>query len=183
MKNTWRILGAVAALTLGPCTGGGDGGGDGNGGGGTGATCTGTFSGAVTGNVGTCSMTAVKIPSTGQLQFTIEFKPATGTGLSTDEVSTIITVLGDAKTATYSGADIKEGLGTLYTTDNKAYELEILGGTQRYGSATLTIDSVPAGTPVGERTNYAGFGGNAQIKFSTTNATGDINLALTFKRP
>jgi hypothetical protein len=182
MKNTWRILGAVAALTLGACTGGGDGGEGGNGAG-TGS-CMGTFSGAVTGNVGSCSITAVKIPSTGQLQFTIKFKPASGLPIPSDkDISTIVTVLGDAKAATYSGADIKEGLGTIYTTDNKAYELQITSAGTRYGSATLTIDSVPTGTPVGERTNYAGFGGNAQLKFSTTNATGDINLALTFTRP
>ena len=56
MKKTWRILGAVAALTLGACTGGGDGGEGGNGG--STGSCTGTFSGAVTANVGTCSVSA-----------------------------------------------------------------------------------------------------------------------------
>jgi hypothetical protein len=178
MKNTWRILGAVAALTLGACTGGGDGGENGNGGG-TGS-CTGTFSGAVTANVGTCSVSAVKIPSTGQLQFTIKLTPATGTSI-TRASNVILTVLGDAKTATYSGADFKEGLGTIETASTD-YELQIITGSQTLGSATLTIDSVPAGTPVGDRTNYESFGGNAQIKFVPTSGTGEVNLALTFKR-
>jgi hypothetical protein len=179
MKNTWRILGAVAALTLGACTDD-----NGGGGGGSGGSCTGNFSGAVTATVRTCTVTAAKLAN-GQLLYTIEIEPATGGTLSSVD-NVIISVLGDAKAATYSGADVKQATGTVISTDGeKEYKLQLGYAGEALGSATLTINAVPAGQPVGNTTQYAGFGGTAQVKYTAATGvghTGDVNLSLTFKR-
>jgi hypothetical protein len=178
MKNTWRILGAVVALSLAACEENNDGGG------GTtpGATCTGSFSGALTGNVRTCTVKAAKLAN-GQLQYTIEVEPASGATVSSVS-DVLIAVLGDAKTGTYSGTDVKEATSTVISTDgDKQYELQLGVGGETLGAATLTLTAVPSAA-VGP-TQVEGFSGSAQIRYSAaadSGNTGTVDLSLTFKR-
>jgi hypothetical protein len=77
------------------------------------------------------------------------------------------------------------GSGTIDTTDNKQYEIDLVTGAQRNGSVTLNITSVPLGNPVGDRATYEGFEGTAELKFtadSTGTGVGDVLVSLTFER-
>jgi outer membrane lipoprotein SlyB len=178
MKNTWRILAAVTALSLAACPG--DDGGDG--GNGTGS-CTGAFSGALTGTVRSCSVEAEKLATNGQTIYTITVEPATGGAIeSVDDIK--LTFTSDPKTGTFSGAAIKEATGSVFGTGgDKQFDVQ-LGFSDDRGAVTLVIDSVPAGEAAGNDTIYQGFGGRAQIQYAATPGTassGTVDLSLTFK--
>ncbi len=180
MKNTWRILAAVAALSLAACDDDNNGGDTGTGGG----SCTGTFSGAVTGTVRSCTVTAAKLSTNGQLLYTLTVEPATGSGTLKSADDIIITLMGNPTKGTFSGTSIIEATGSVYSTDqDKQYDLS-LGFGADLGAASLTIDTVPTGRDEGADTYYAGFGGRAQIKFDASpvyDHTGSVDLSLTFK--
>jgi hypothetical protein len=183
MKNTWRILGAVVALALAACTE--ENGGDGGGGGTTTGTCTGTFSGAITGTVRSCTVEATKFANNNEIDFTIEITPATGSGTLKSVDNLIITLTGDVKTGTFTGATLKNATGSVFSTDaDKQYDVQ-LGFGGDIGTASLTLDAVPAPTNTGGNLNYQGFSGSTQVKFDappTADYTGSVNLSLTFKR-
>ena len=182
MKNTWRILAAVAALSLAACTDDDEDGGGGTGGG----SCTGTFTGAVTGSVGSCTVTATKLDTNGELLYTIRVEPAVGSGTvkSVDDIIITLSSKNDPAKGSFTGTAIREATGSVYSTDqDKQYDLQ-LGFGADLGSASLTIDSVPTGKDEGADTLYEGFGGRAQIKYDASpiqDYTGSVELALTFK--
>ncbi|HEX8436325.1 hypothetical protein [Archangium sp.] len=180
MKNTWRILAAVAALSLAACPSDENGGGNGTGSG----SCTGTISGALTGSVRTCTVMAEKLATNGELLYTITIEPATSGDVETiDDI--IVSFMGDPKTGTFSGSAFRQFTGSIFGKDgNKQFDVQ-LGFNDNRGSATLVIDSVPTGEPAGNNTVYKGFNGRAQIQYTATpgtDSTGTVDLSLTFKR-
>jgi hypothetical protein len=183
MKNTWRILAAVTALSLAACPGDDDEDGDT----GTSGSCTGTFSGAVTGTVRSCTVTAAKLATNGELIYTITVEPAAGSGTVKNVDDIILSLSGEPTKGTFSGTTIREATGSVYSTDQeKQYDLQLgFGEASTLGSATLVIDAVPTGQDEGADTYYEGFGGRAQIRYEaspTYSHTGTVDLSLTFKR-
>jgi hypothetical protein len=180
MKNTWRILAAVAALSLAACDDNNE---DGDTGSGSGS-CTGTFSGAVTGTVRSCTVTAAKLDTNGQLLYTLTVVPAAGSGSIKSADDIIITLMGNPTKGSFSGTSIIEATGSVYSTDqDKQYDLS-LGFGADLGAVSLTIESVPTGRDEGAETYYAGFGGKALVKFDASPSydyTGSVDLSLTFK--
>lgn len=175
MRKTWRILGAVLALSLGACPGDGDGDGDGN------TACTGTYSGAITGRVSFCSLEATKLPN-GQLQYFLQIDPEQGSGNVSSSDGVLITLTGDPKTGTLTGSSVTQILGSVTAIDDKEYSVQ-KGTAETLGTLSLTINSVPSGQAAGTGTLYQWFGGNAQIQYAAAAGagyTGTVNLSLEF---
>ena len=176
MKKTWRILGAVMALSLGACEDPGDGGGDGN------TVCTGTYSGAITGRVSFCSLQATRLAN-GQLQYSLVIEPEQGSGNVESSDTLLLTLTGEPKTGTLTGSSLTQVLGSVFSADDKQYSVQ-QGVGENLGSVSLTIDSVPSGQSTGNGTLYQWFGGKAQIRYAAAASagyTGTVDLSLEFK--
>ncbi len=180
MNKAWWTLGLCAGLSLAACGGTGDDG-DGNGDGNDPSVCSGTYSGAVTGKVRFCSLEAMKL-SNGELQYSLQIEPESGSGTIEDSHNLTVFVTGDPQKGTYD-TTISQAIGTLTGTDGKEYSLQRgLGADQ--GSVLLTVDSVPAGQDTGSGILYQWFGGKAQLKYVAppdAAYTGEVNLSLTFQ--
>ncbi|HEX5748586.1 MAG TPA: hypothetical protein VFZ09_20265 [Archangium sp.] len=178
MREMWRNLGAVLALSLAACGDPNDGGGNGN------TVCTGTYSGALTGRVSFCSLEATRLAS-GQLQYNLQIDPAPGSGTVQSNDNILITLTGEPKTGTLTGTAISQALGSVYSSNDRQYTLQQGLGGESLGLVSLTIDSVPGGQSAGNgNTLYQWFGGKAQIRYAApagAGYTGTVDLSLDFK--
>jgi hypothetical protein len=174
MKETWRSLAVLVALSLAAC---GDGENDTT-------VCTGTYSGAVTGRVQFCSLEATRLAN-GQLQYSLQIEPQPGSGTVDSSDNVLLILSGEPRTGTYTGSAISQALGSVYSTDDKQYSLQQGVGGESLGSVTLTVESVPDGQNLGNgNTLYQWFGGKAQIRYAapaSAGYTGTVDLTLDFK--